>query len=79
MKLASIFLATVVSFSAISNLRAAEGEAAVAPELEAKFKATMTNSTRAGRWLPLKDGVLGAEKEDKYSIVSAEKVSGNRG
>jgi hypothetical protein len=31
----------------------------------------------SGRWIPVKDGVLGAEKEDKYAIVSVEKVSGN--
>ena len=33
-------------------------------ELQAKFKATMTAATMAGRWCSLKDGVLGEENED---------------
>ncbi len=58
-------------------LRAADTTPAATEELEAKFKAAMTDVTMAGRWSPVKDGALGAEKDDKYSIVSAEKVSGN--
>jgi hypothetical protein len=46
-------------------------------ELEAKFKATFTKATMSGRWNPIKDGALGPEKEDKYSIVSASKLSGD--
>ena len=46
-------------------------------ELEAKFKETMTAATMSGRWCPLKDGVLGAEKDDKYTIVSVEKKNGS--
>ena len=46
-------------------------------ELEAKFKATMTKATMAGRWCSVKDGKMGPEKEDKYSIVGVSKVSGD--
>jgi hypothetical protein len=48
-----------------------------AEELEAKFKALLTKATLSGRWTPIKDGSLGPEKEDKYTIVSAGKVSGD--
>ena len=46
-------------------------------ELEAKFKAMLTNATLSGRWASIKDGTLGEEKEDKYHIVSVGKVSGD--
>ncbi len=55
----------------------AEDTKAKPEDLEAKFKEAMTAVTMSGRWCPLKDGVLGAEKEDKYTIVSVEKVSGD--
>ena len=47
-------------------------------QLEAKFKALLTKATMSGRWCSLKDGKLGPEKEDKYSIVSANRVSGDK-
>ena len=46
-------------------------------ELEAKFKATLTKATMAGRWCSIKDGVLGPEKEDKYTIVGVTKLGGD--
>ncbi len=46
-------------------------------ELEAKFKATMTKSVMSGRWCSLKDGEMGPEKEDKYTIQSVGKVKGD--
>ncbi len=46
-------------------------------ELEAKFKATMTKATMAGRWCSVKEGKMGAEKEDKYSIVGVSKIGGD--
>ena len=46
-------------------------------ELEAKFKAMLTNATLSGRWALIKDGALGEEKEDKYQIASVGKVSGD--
>ena|SRR6266508_221504 len=46
-------------------------------ELEAKFKATLTKATLAGRWCSLKDGQLGPEKEDKYTIIGVNKVGGD--
>jgi hypothetical protein len=45
-------------------------------ELEAKFKATLTKATMSGRWCGIKDGKLSAEKEDKYTIVSVNKLGG---
>jgi uncharacterized UPF0160 family protein len=46
-------------------------------ELEAKFKATLTKAIMSGRWCSLKDGVMGEEKEDKYTIQSVTKVKGD--
>src|SRR5687767_3112043 len=46
-------------------------------ELEAKFKATLTKATMAGRWCSIKDGVLGPEKADKYTIVGVTKLGGD--
>ena len=43
-------------------------------ELEAKFKATLTKATLSGRWSLLKDGQLGPEKEEKYTILGVTKV-----
>ena len=41
---------------------------------EAKFVATLTNATLAGRWCLIKDGKLTPEKEDKYGIRSVSKL-----
>ena len=46
-------------------------------ELEAKFKATLTQATLAGRWCSIKDGELGPEKEDKYTILGVTKLGGD--
>jgi len=69
----SLFTAALAIFAA-PVLHAADVPAA---DLEAKFKATMTDILMSGRWFPVKNGVLGEAKEDKYSIVSVEKVSGS--
>lgn len=45
-------------------------------ELEAKFKATLTQATMSGRWCALKDGQLTPEKEDKYTIIGVTQVKG---
>jgi hypothetical protein len=45
-------------------------------ELEAKFKATLNRATLAGRWCSIKDGELGPEKEDKYTILGVTKLGG---
>jgi hypothetical protein len=60
-----------------ASLYAAEPKTATREELEAQFKTTMTNATMAGRAIPLKEGVLGAGKDDSYSIVSVEKQAGD--
>ncbi|MEP6670629.1 MAG: hypothetical protein ABJF10_15840 [Chthoniobacter sp.] len=48
------------------------------PEQEAKFIATLTNATLKGRWCGVKDGNLGPEKEDSYTIVSVTKLGGDK-
>ena len=45
-------------------------------ELEAKFKTTLTKAVMSGRWCGIKDGKLTPEKEDKYTIVSVNKLGG---
>ena len=65
------------SAQGISAPAATEKPKLMAEDLEAKFKVTMTKATMSGRWCPIKDGVLGAEKEDKYTIVSVTRLSGD--
>ncbi len=60
----------------------AEGSSGLKPqpsreELEAKFKATLTKAVMTGRWCSIKDGALGPQKEDKYTITSVAKVKGD--
>ena len=45
-------------------------------ELEAKFKDTLTKATFIGRWCMIKDGQLGPEKDEKYTINSVTKIGG---
>jgi hypothetical protein len=42
--------------------------------LEAKFKATLTEAVMTGRWCMLKDGKLGPDKDEKYTITGVEKT-----
>jgi hypothetical protein len=44
-------------------------------ELEAKFIATLTNATMAGRWCLIRDGKLTPEREDKYEIKGVVKTA----
>lgn len=46
-------------------------------DAEAKFKALLTSATLAGRWCSVKDGQMGPDKEDKYSIESVSKTGGD--
>ena len=45
-------------------------------ELEAKFRETLTKATFTGRWCMIKDGQLGPEKDEKYTINSVTKIGG---
>src|SRR5262245_59742261 len=54
-----------------------EQPAPAAEDLEARSKATLTKATMTGRWCSIKDGVLGLEKEDKYTIISVTRLSGD--
>jgi hypothetical protein len=74
---------TIALFAAGSASRAQESKPAAPAkpkatqeELEAKFKATLTKATMSGRWCGIKDGKLTPEKEDKYTIVSVNKLGG---
>lgn len=51
-----------------------EKKAPVLSDLEKKFMETLSNATLVGRWRLAKDGKLGDEKEDKYTISSVTKV-----
>jgi hypothetical protein len=55
----------------------AEKPKPTAEELEAKFKATMTKATMAGRWCSIKNGALGEEKTDRYTIIGVTKLGGD--
>ncbi len=46
-------------------------------QLQAAFKDVLTHATLSGRWCAIKDGQLGPEKEDKYTIQSVTKVGGD--
>lgn len=46
-------------------------------ELEATFKATLTKATFTGRWCSIKDGKLGPEQDEKYSINGVTKLGGD--
>lgn len=64
--------------ASVSSAQATAPKSGATPaELEAKFIATLTKATMTGRWSPIKDGVLGPEKEDKYTIVGVTKLSGD--
>jgi hypothetical protein len=68
---------TALSFLSIAPLLAQETKTSSQEDLEAKFKEAMTGVTMSGRWCPIKEGVLGEEKEDRYTIVSVEKGNGD--
>jgi hypothetical protein len=81
--LATLLIATVVVSRAQESKPADAKPPTPAPapkltqeELEAKFKSTLTKATMSGRWCGLKDGKLTPEKEDKYTIVSVNKLGG---
>ena len=75
-------LVTIFTFATAPLVRAQEASAPAAPtasaaELEAKFQETMTAATMSGRWVLIKDGELGPEKPEKYTIVSVAKTGGD--
>lgn len=81
--LASLLPAVLVMTSIIAPAQETKPAAPSTPpkltqeQLEAKFKATMTRATMSGRWCGIKDGKLTPEKEDKYTIVSVNKLGGD--
>jgi hypothetical protein len=56
---------------------ASRNDAPSVQTLEARFAATLSNATFNGRWCLIQDGRMGPEKEDKYTIVGAQKVGGD--
>jgi opacity protein-like surface antigen len=73
MKATFLPLAAILALGLMSPALAQD----VAPELEAKFQQTMTAATLTGRWTSIKDGALGEEKPEKYTIVSVAKTGGD--
>jgi hypothetical protein len=73
MKNSLFYLVAVAALIFAAPLYAEEAKTSGTEALQAKFKETMTGVTMAGRWCPVKDGVLGEEKEDRYEIVNVEK------
>ena len=73
----AVLLAARPSLGADSGQATGEKSKASATELEAKFISTLTRATMAGRWCPITDGVLGPDKEDKYTIVGVSKAGGD--
>ncbi len=63
-----------VSEAGASETNAIAVEAPTQEELEAKFTATLTNATMAGRWYLIRDGKLTPEKEDRYEIKGVSKT-----
>jgi hypothetical protein len=47
-------------------------------QLEEKLVATLSQSTFTGRWCLIEKGVMGEEKQDKYTILSISKVTGGK-
>lgn len=52
-------------------------EAARRLELEKEFREALTNVTFRGRWCLIKDGELGPEREETYTIRTAMKAGGD--
>lgn len=81
----SIFLFFVAVLALANNAAVAQEPTKLSPaksapstsELEAKFIATFTNATLTGRACSVKDGQLGPDKEDTYTVVSIAKTSGD--
>ena len=76
-----LVVAALLTFASAASSQETKPAAPARPkltqeELEAKFKATMTKATMSGRWCGIKDGKLTPEKEDKYTIVSVNKLGG---
>ena len=84
-----MLLAAAVAVALLLSLRASAQDAkpaakagtdkpkATPEELEARFIATLTKATMSGRWCSIKNGALGEEQSDKYTIVGVTKLGGD--
>ncbi|MBI2950036.1 MAG: hypothetical protein HYY23_20580 [Verrucomicrobia bacterium] len=84
-----VSIVTAINVASAATVLAQETKAKEAPaagtekpkagaeELEAKFKAALTKATFSGRWCSIKDGELGPDKEDKYTILGVTKLTAN--
>jgi len=93
MNVTHLLMATIVAFSLATTAQGQDAKAkesgidsaqkpAETPrptteELENKFKTTLTKAVLEGRWCSIKDGALGPEKQDKYSITGVTKLGGD--
>ena len=69
-------------FSTLSSVlpAAAENATPATPdraELEKRFRETLTGATMLGRWREVKEGSLGEEKEESYTIRGVTKGTGD--
>lgn len=73
-------LALLLPFTALAQdpgPEAAKPSAPATEELEATFKATLTNAVFDGRFCLIENGRPGPNKDEKYTIVSVEKTAGD--
>jgi len=80
--LAILLTALIVAFGGSASAQDTAKTPASKPppsvqELEAKLIATLTNAKFTGRWCGVKDGQLGPDKEDSYTVVSVKKLGGD--
>ena len=79
---AATFALTLTAFPAIAQEKkdsapaaeTAKPAVAVTPEMEAKFKTTITNAVMDGRFCMIAGGKLSPDKEEKYTIAGVEKT-----
>lgn len=67
-------LVPLVAALALGDEKDAKKDALALNDLEKKFQETLHESTLVGKWRLVKDGKLGDEKEDRYTIQSVGKV-----
>jgi hypothetical protein len=75
--LASAQLA-ILPLPAAGEAAGPDAEKAALTALESTLVATLQEATLIGRWHPVANGEVGAERSDRYSIAGAEKVADDR-
>ena len=65
-------------FVAMATTAPAQDNAGAKNDPAAAFSAMLTNATLNGTWAPIDKRLLGDDQDDKYHIVRASKVQGNK-